>query len=61
VLTFTIDRNNHITAIIHDEPALGEPEVLESGGDSASGLRTPDAREAHLRTAEVVSVVPLLK
>jgi hypothetical protein len=36
-------------------------EVLESGGDSAGGLQTPEAREARLRNAEVVSVEPLLK
>jgi hypothetical protein len=61
VLTFAIDRNNHITAISPDKPARGEPEVLESGSDSAGGMQTPGAREAHLRNANVVSMVPLLK
>jgi hypothetical protein len=61
VLTFTIDRNNHITAISPDEPARSEPEVLDSGGNAPSGLQTPEAREAYLRNAKVVSVMPLLK
>ena len=59
MLTFT-DRNNSIPAISLDEAARNEPQVPETGGGSASGLHTTEAREAYLRNAKVVSVVPLL-